>query len=75
MLSDIVWAGACQRHIVTIGGRTATTARMAQLDSEFRCRAKPAINTAKIQTAARLALSDTSCMVQEYGEALNGAVP
>ena len=56
------------------GGRTATPARTAQLDSEFRFPARPAINTAEIQTVARTALSDTSCMSEEY-PALNGAVP
>ena len=75
MLPDRLWRGAFHRHIMTIGGRTATPARTAQLDSEFRFPARPAINTAEIQTVARTASSDTSCMSEEYAPALNGAVP
>jgi len=62
MLSDIVWAGAFHHHIMTIVGQTATPARTAQLVSEFRFPATPAINTAETQTVARTALSHTSCM-------------
>ena len=75
MLSDIVWRGAFHRHIMKIGGKTATPARTAQLESEFRFPARPAINTAETQTVARTALSDMSCMPEEYAPALNGAVP
>ena len=35
----------------------------------------PAINAADTQTVARTALSDTSCMPEEYALSLNGAVP
>ena len=74
MLSDILWRGAFHRHIMMIGGRTATPARTAQLDS-VRFDTKPAINTAKTQTVARTALIDMSCMPQGYAPALDGAVP
>jgi len=62
MLSDIVWPGAFHRHIMTIGGRTATVARTAQLDSEFRLPVRPVINTAETQTVASTDLSDTRCI-------------
>jgi hypothetical protein len=75
MISDIVWAGVFHRHIMTSGGRRATPARRAQLHMEFRFPARPAINTAEIQTVASTALSNTSGMAQEYAQELNAAVP
>lgn len=60
---------------MTIGGQTANPARIAQLDSEFRFPARPAINTAETQTAANTVLSDMSCMGSAYAPAVDGAVP
>jgi len=60
MLSDIVWRGAFHRHIMTMGGRTATAAMTTHLVSESRVTVKPAIITAEIQTVASTALSDMS---------------
>src|SRR4026209_1571152 len=74
MLSDRVWRGALH-HIMTIGGRRATPASTAQLHSEFSFAARPAINTAETQTVATTALSDASCISEEYAPALNGAAP
>jgi hypothetical protein len=75
MLSDSVWLGAFNRHIMTIGGNKAKPARIVQLDSEFRFPAKPAINTAEIQTMAKPTLSEMSCIPEAYAPGLNGAVP
>lgn len=75
MLSEIVCAGLFHRHIMTIGGRRARPVRRAQLNIEFRFPARPAINTAEIQTAASTALSDRDCIPQEYARGMNGAVP
>jgi len=60
MLSDIVWRGAFHRHIMTMGGRTATAVMTTHLVSESRVTVKPAITTAEIQTVPSTALSDMS---------------
>ena len=75
MLSERLWGGSFHSHIMTIVGRRATLARTVKLDGELRCPAMPTIHTANSQTAATLALIDTSCMLQAYGPSLNGAVP
>ena len=75
MLSEMLWGGSFHSHIMTIVGRRATLARTVKLDGELRCPAMPTIHTANIQTAATMALSDTSCMIQAYGPSLDGAVP
>ena len=65
MLSDTVWRGLFHRHIMTIGGRTATPARTAQPDGEFRFPTMPATHTPKTQTVAETALIDTNGMLEE----------
>ena len=66
MLSDMLWGGSFHRHIMMIGGRTATPARKAQLDSELVRTAMPATQTAKTQRIVTTTLMDRSCMSEEY---------
>ena len=65
MLSEIVWRGAFHRHIITIGGMTATPARTVQLVTEFRFPAMPAINAADTQ---KVGTSQGSCIRLVVGE-------
>ena len=71
----MAWARVFHRPIMTIGGTRPTPARTAQLDAELRFPARPAINTAEIQTPASTVSSDTRCMPPAYARGLNGAVP
>ena len=64
MLWDMVWRGSFHRRIMTSGGRTATPARTVQLEIEFKFSAMPAMDTAEIQSMAKMALIDTSCIFQ-----------
>jgi hypothetical protein len=52
MASDIDGAGSLHRHITTRGGARATAARIAQLDSEVKFPAKPAMAIAETQIRA-----------------------
>ena len=75
MLSDMLWRGPFHRHIMASGGRMATPDRTVQPDIDLKLPAMPAVYTAETQTVATVALMDSSCILQVYGPALNGAVP
>lgn len=62
MASDMEGAGSLHLHIMTIGGVRATVARTAQLESELKFPASPAIAMAETQIKAIAALIDESCI-------------
>jgi len=74
ILSDMLWRGLFHPHIVASGGRMAPD-RTVQPDIDLKLPAMPAVYTADTQRVATVALMDSSCMLQVYGPALNGAVP
>jgi hypothetical protein len=75
ILSDMLWRGLFHRHIMASGGRIATPDRTVQPDMDLKLPAMPAVRTAETQTLATVALIDSSCILQVYGPAPNGAVP
>ena len=75
MLSDMVGRGSFHRHIMTSGGRAARPSRIAQPDIDCTLPAIPAVQTAETQTAANVALMESSCILKVYGSALYRAVP